>query len=334
MRQNYSYFDKGDKRTKAEQKAENGSEDEAEDLKQVTVKFARSGDTERIKKARERSYNFISQIGADEPWCETLVYPSTSAQSVVERERIPVVTNANEGHFTGLTPKEYFADMFCDDVKLTPTQIASQASDAMEVDVKEDKLLGIRDPLSKRQVKKLPLLDQIKYLLKDARILSFDNLMEMLEEAQLSKEKVLRNLSLCGVMIRGNWTLQSELLYPTDFISATNGIATELMCRGRDYVMYKLIRNEMRTLNRQKISQVTQLPMEETREVLMSVAQLQNDRTWDLLKPNDDDFVQKHPDIVQRQAAFWSAHEEKFAEMENEKSEKRVRKKSLRESKP
>lgn len=64
MRQNYSYFDKGDKRTKAEQKTENGSDEESDDLKQVTVKFARSGDADKIKKARERSYHFISHIGA------------------------------------------------------------------------------------------------------------------------------------------------------------------------------------------------------------------------------------------------------------------------------
>jgi DNA-directed RNA polymerase III subunit RPC5 len=74
MRQNYGYFDKGDKRTKAEEKAENGSDDEAEDLKQVTVKFARSGDAEKIKKAKERSYHFISHIGAGNTSKKSLIW--------------------------------------------------------------------------------------------------------------------------------------------------------------------------------------------------------------------------------------------------------------------
>jgi hypothetical protein len=80
MRQNYSYFDKGDKRTKAEEKAENGSDEEAEDLKQVTVKFARSGDAEKIKRAKERSYNFISNIGAGMRQSSSFASPLHSLQ--------------------------------------------------------------------------------------------------------------------------------------------------------------------------------------------------------------------------------------------------------------
>lgn len=160
--------------------------------------------------------------------------------------------------------------------------------------------------------------------------------MEMLSDSQLSVEKVLRNLALCGVMMRGNWTLQSEVLYPTGFVSLTNGVTSELMCRGRDYVLFKLMRNEMANLNRQKISIITLLPQEETREVLESVASVRTGdkiKVWDLLKAPDYDFEKRHPEIVQRQEAFWRAQEEKFVEMETEKSEKRTRKKSVRESK-
>lgn len=160
--------------------------------------------------------------------------------------------------------------------------------------------------------------------------------MEMLSEPQLSGDRVLRHLALCGVMLKGNWTLQSEILYPAEFVSLINGVPAEVMCRGRDYVIHKLMRNEMNFLNRQKISTITQLPHEETREILESVACVKiNDRAkvWDVLKPPDYDFEKRHPEIVQRQEAFWKAQEEKFVEMETEKSEKRVRKKSVRESK-
>lgn len=147
---------------------------------------------------------------------------------------------------------------------------------------------------------------------------------------------VLRDLTLCGVMLRGNWTLQSEVLYPEGFVSLTNGVSSELMCRGRDYVLYKLMRNELMFLNRQKISVITQLPTEETKEVLESIAYVKsNDKAkiWDLLKSPDYDFEKKHPEMKQRQDAVWKAQEEKFVEMEAEKSEKRTRKKSVRESK-
>lgn len=158
----------------------------------------------------------------------------------------------------------------------------------------------------------------------------------MLSEPGLSIEKVLRNLALCGVMIRGNWALQSEVLFPPGFVSLINGVTSEMMCRGRDYVLFKLMRNELTAFNRQKISVITQLPNEETREVLESVASLKSNeksKVWDLLKPADYEFEKRHPEIVQRQDTFWKAQEEKFLEMEVEKSEKRTRKKSVRDSK-
>lgn len=158
----------------------------------------------------------------------------------------------------------------------------------------------------------------------------------MLSDPQLTIDKVLRNLALCCVMVRGNWTLQSEILYPPGFVSLINGVSSELMCRGRDYVLYKLMRNELVNLNRQKISVITQLPVEETKEVLESVASVKSNeksKVWELLKAPDNDFEKRHPEIVQRQDVFWRAQEEKFLEMESEKHEKRTRKKSVRDSK-
>lgn len=173
MRQTFSYFDKGDKRTKAEQKAENGSDDEAENLKQVTVKFARAGDQERIKKARERSYNFISQIGADEPWCETLIYSKDTHQSEMERQKIPHAHQSNEENCISITPKEYFSDLFHESAVTLNSVTPSTSSDTATDDPKEVKIPTVRDPLSKKQVKKLPLLDQIKMFLKDGNFKKF-----------------------------------------------------------------------------------------------------------------------------------------------------------------
>jgi DNA-directed RNA polymerase III subunit RPC5 len=169
MRQTYSYFDKGDKRTKAEQKAENGSDEEAEDLKQVTVKFARSGDADKIKKARERSYHFISHIGADEPWCEALIYPKSTSQSEIERQKIPLAHHSIDGHFTSIPPNEYFSDLISDDATL------NAALPVIVEGEEESEVKGplIRGPISKKQVKKLPLLEQIKVFLKDGEFVGF-----------------------------------------------------------------------------------------------------------------------------------------------------------------
>lgn len=326
MRQSYSYFDKGDKRTKSE-KGELQDEEQDEDLKQVTVKFARSGDSEKIKKAREKSYWFISQIGQDEAWCETLIYPKNTAQSQLERLKISninIYSDISSG--TNMTSSEYFA-------KLMSVNAYSLTTTGATVKPEDTSQILSKGPISKRQIKKLPLLDQLKVIIKDAKVLSFNQILEFLDNPELTAEKVLQNLKLCGVMISGNWTLQSEILYHEGYVSSVNGISSELMCRGRDYVLYKLARNELMTLNRQKISSIIQLPHEETREILESVACLKSDKTWDLLRTPDYEFVKKYTDVQQRQETIWKAQEEKFLEMEAEKIEKRKRTRSVRESK-
>jgi DNA-directed RNA polymerase III subunit RPC5 len=328
MRPSYSHFDKGDKRTKTEKEEEEGEEVEP-DLKQVTVKFARSGDTEKIKKARERSYHYISQIGQEEPWCEAMIYGKDTHQSELERDKIPHNANSSAEPFVHIAPSEYFHNLIDTDAhSINPHAPSKTAENEKEVD-----LMTLTGPFSKRKVKKLQLLDQLKIVLRDAKVLSFNSLMNIVGSEDITPEKVLRNLNLCGIMVRGNWTLQSEILYPSTYISPTNGISSELMCKGRDYVLYKLMQNDMLTLNRRKLSIITQLPQEEAREILESVASLKSNKTWDLIKAPDYDFEKKHPEIYQRTHAMFKAQEDKFIEMESEKSEKRKRTRSVRDNK-
>lgn len=98
MRPNFSYFDKKDTRDKAEQKAKSraagipdaeggpaNSESDEEDVRQVTVKFQPS---ERFKKLQEKSYETHAQRITEEPWCETMWYPSASGQADLERQKL------------------------------------------------------------------------------------------------------------------------------------------------------------------------------------------------------------------------------------------------------
>lgn len=169
-----------------------------------------------------------------------------------------------------------------------------------------------------------------------AKILSYDDLKSMLTDALLTDEKILRNLLLCGLMVRGNWTLQSDILYPDSYVSFKGGVPGELMSRGRDYVINKLLKNEMKTLSKKRLCTVTQLPVNEVQEILESIASLNTDgktKYWEFMMPPDYDFEKRHQDIVHRQESIWKSQEEKFTEMESEKQEKRPRKKSIRDSK-
>lgn len=326
MRQNFAHLAKADKRSNQQQKNED-SDEEADDLKQVTVKFAKTGDAEKIKKAKERSYHFISQIGADEPWCDSLIHPKSSNQSEIERNKITEKAQNDHDECTGFpTSDDYFPQLLSDKVSF----------EAVELKREDNANLDSIGPLSKQQIRKLPLLDQIKVILRDAKILSYSNLKRMLTDTQLTDEKILRHLLICGLMVRGNWTLQSDVLFPESYVSFKGGVPGELMSRGRDYMIYKLLRNEMKTMSKKRLCTITQLPVSEVQEILESVACLNTDgktKFWEFMISPDYDFEKRHQEIVQRQDSIWKSLEEKFVEMESEKQEKRPRKKSLRDSK-
>lgn len=86
-------------------------------------------------------------------------------------------------------------------------------------------------------------------------------------------------------------------------------------------------------LYRPQVIYATQLPPEEALDVLKSVAKVNTDKKWELLLPPNLQFEQRYPDLVQRQEMVWRATEQTYNEMDHEKSPKRARKRSQRDSK-
>jgi hypothetical protein len=58
---------------------------EEEEAQQVTVKFAQQ-ETERKRRARERSFGYLSQKSAEEPWFHTQFHNSRSEKSEVSSQ--------------------------------------------------------------------------------------------------------------------------------------------------------------------------------------------------------------------------------------------------------
>lgn len=150
MRPNFSHFDKSDKRKKAEQKADQESEGEEEEAKQITVKFARI-ETDRLKKAREKSFNYWSQKSAEEPWCETLWHSMDSPKSELERQKL-FAGSTQTTHAFSLSNPEYIE-------KLIPAETAYSNIDALLPQV----------VVSKTKLKALPLSNQIQQILIDGK---------------------------------------------------------------------------------------------------------------------------------------------------------------------
>lgn len=54
---------------------------------------------------------------------------------------------------------------------------------------------------------------------------------------KLTADALLKVLPTVAVLVRGNWVVKSDVLYPANTFSATSGVPAELMCRARDYVV-------------------------------------------------------------------------------------------------
>lgn len=106
MRPSFSHFDKSESRRIAEQKAEQESDAEDEEPKHVTVKFART-ETDRSRKAREKSFNYLQKRSEDEPWCETEWCGQDTLQSQLERQKLFSTSDESTGHALSLPSTEY-----------------------------------------------------------------------------------------------------------------------------------------------------------------------------------------------------------------------------------
>lgn len=152
MRPSFTYFDKSDTRKKAEQKFDNESDADDDEAKPVNVKFARTDNNDRLKKAREKSYSFLSQKSADEPWCETMWYPPESINAQLERQKLFATSTQTIGHSLSLTSNEYVDS-------LIPAEKTISNLDA----ILPPRVVSIS------KLKGLPLTDQIRNVLTDGK---------------------------------------------------------------------------------------------------------------------------------------------------------------------
>lgn len=99
------------------------------------------------------------------------------------------------------------------------------------------------------------------------------------------------------------------------------------MCRARDYILYQFYRNE--NIDRKKISTITQIPSDEVKELLLTIATWNKANGWHLVHSPSIEFDIRNPELKQRQDVFWRAKDELFQELELEaKSPRRKRKTS------
>uniref|UniRef100_A0A672Q598 DNA-directed RNA polymerase III subunit RPC5-like n=1 Tax=Sinocyclocheilus grahami TaxID=75366 RepID=A0A672Q598_SINGR len=296
MRPSFSYLDKADtkhREREAANEAGDSSQDEAEeDVKQITVRFSRP-ESEQARQRRIQSYEFLQKKQAEEPWVHLHYHGIKDGRSEHERQYLYCqAMDATENTELVKTPCEYLA-------MLMPP-LAEE---------KVIKPMGPSNVLSMAQLRTLPLGEQVRTLMKNVKVMPFANLMGLLASGTDSTA-VLRCIQQVALLVQGNWVVKSDVLCPKNTCSSHSGVPAEVLCRGRDFVMWRFTLE--RTLMRKEVAAIIKLPPEDVKDFLEQMSVPRLNRGWEFLLPTDHDFIRKHPDVAQRQQMLWLGIQSKY----------------------
>ncbi|XP_077979709.1 DNA-directed RNA polymerase III subunit RPC5-like [Glandiceps talaboti] len=289
LRPSFKYLDKADVRVKQEKAAADegeSSQDEEEEAKPVTVKFARP-ETDQAKAKRLASWQYLEQKRSEESWVDLTVNHIKDPTSESERNFLYSQGNDFEVTEFSTNPRDYLT-------MLMPEEESS--------DIKMPQMPS--NVLSMTQLKTLPLADQVRQLMASAKVMGFSQLLTLIS-GNADALSVLRALQQVAVLVQGSWVVKSEVLYPKDTVSASSGISADILCRGRDYIMWKFTQN--RWVIRKEVAVVTRLPSEDIKEILEQMSRIQVNKGWQFLRDYDAGFVKQYPEVVQRQQMLWDA---------------------------
>ncbi|KAH7944114.1 hypothetical protein HPB52_015799 [Rhipicephalus sanguineus] len=216
MTPSFPYLDQSDKKAKAAEAAMEEDE-EVDEPKAVTVRFANQ-ETDRAKRAREKSFRFIHQKQESEPWVEATFHNFGTEMSGVERAMLICPQMDRDESELPKTLPDYFKDLVVDD---TNTKTSAK---------------GSRE-FSMHTLGKLPIQDQIKAILMSAKVTNFAKLMSALPPKS-DPTSVVRFLQQVALLVQGCWVVKSDVLYPKDNFSPKTGVPAETMCRARDFLMF------------------------------------------------------------------------------------------------
>ncbi|XP_039273152.2 DNA-directed RNA polymerase III subunit RPC5-like [Styela clava] len=311
LKPSFKYMDRAEHRASQAAKAKaaaeaDSSQDEAEEAKAVTVRV-KGAESEAVRLARERSYAAYEKRIADEKWIEVKVHHKLDSYAERERQRLicqntrqpddklsPALTAFSE---MVQTPHEYLT-------KLIPVYDEHSVDNSAIPD----------NVLSLSLLKNETLGDQLKLLMKNAKILHFYHLISLLPEPP-DVSIIVRSLQSYAVLVKGCWVVKSEVLFPANTLSPISGTPSESLCKSRDYILYMFTRKEF--LVRKEITNTVKLPGDDVKAILEDIAVMRMGHGWQLRLRPDNDFMNRFPDVCERQTMLWNAQGAKLAKQLN-----------------
>lgn len=284
MQPSFSYLDRSDTQAKLENQ-DTADEDDAEEATAVTVRFARTS-ADQAKLAKERSYNYMQQQSASEPWIDVAYHRYKSHRSNVEHAMLICSQMDRDASNMSVTPLEYLK-------VLVPETLVSSGIKPVKQTLQ-----------SIKSVKALPPNDQMKAFISSAKVLRFRELSKLLPPG-IDSTNLERALQQIAVLVQGCWVVKSEILYPKNSTSRLTGIAGDILASVRDYILWCYTKS--RCLTRSEILVVVKVPNDDVTDILSQVARRIQNRGWEFKYSFDKEFVEDHPGVVQRQQMLWDA---------------------------
>ncbi|XP_038065974.1 DNA-directed RNA polymerase III subunit RPC5-like isoform X2 [Patiria miniata] len=289
LRPSFSYLDKADMKSKVEKAADNegeSSQEEEEEAKPVKVQFARP-ESDQAKARRLASYSHHEKMLSEEMWVPLSCRSVYDERSYSEREKLFCQAMESEVSPLNLPSRDYLATL---------------VPEAMEDEADKPQLPS--NVLSMNNLKTMNLADQVKALLINAKSLRFSQLLTILPGAP-DATAVLRAVQQVAMLVQGCWVVKSDVLYPKDSTSPISGVPADILCRGRDYVMWKF--TQSRCIVRKEVASITKLPSEDMKDILEQMARPKINQGWEFALVYDSEFVLHHEDVTQRQQMLWDA---------------------------
>lgn len=296
MRPNLPYLDQADV-SNVKCKAETGeaNDDEEEEEAKLVRPRMMAHESDEAKAKRLASYEFLRRQLEDEEWVKMRHHGVQNDASGRSRERL-------------------FAELrnpLCE-FYMSAAEYAERLMAA-----KETEKAGQAGSFLLSSLKSLPLVDQVTAVLSRACVIRFEKLMGLLPKGTNGANAV-QYLQQVAVLINGCWVVKSEVLYPKNRCSAFGGVASEKICRVRDYILWKFSQNE--PVSRRELDALGKLPSEDESAVLRTLAKpdkSKNSADWVFALEMDNDFVRMYPEVVNRQSHLWEAKKRTFAGLVN-----------------
>ncbi|KAL0118187.1 hypothetical protein PUN28_009095 [Cardiocondyla obscurior] len=270
MKLQCDYLDENEKPVRDRTRSTGEDDDEEEDnATPVKVTFARHL-PDNLKKLQEQSFQHHSKKSQEEPWMHTSYAPVYDIQAESTRMEMFYQSNEDSINNLNLDEKNYLRLL----VPQLPNECYLQSTS--------------EDQINLHHIMTLPLLDQIRTIMKQVRVISFAKLCDILSDHDTTM--ILKYLQQVAMLVQGNWVVNSELIYPKDTLSPQSS-TSEFMCKARDYILLSF--TEQQFLNRNTILSVIKLTPEEINEIFVELGIYELEKGWRLKEPPNWNFCNR-----------------------------------------